>query len=90
MATATVTPKAKNGKARKAVPLPDLQRMVYQGYCIAVGFDRSVAKAHKMLEAAQAKDKDGTYRWHLYLITPSLYRFSSPPLRNGCRLKTGI
>ena len=51
--------------------LPDVQRMAYQGYCIAVGFDRSQAKAQQMLEAAKAKDKHGTYRWHLCLITPN-------------------
>jgi hypothetical protein len=45
--------------------------MAYHGYCVAVGFDRSLAKAQKMLEAARVKDKDGTYRWHLYLITPN-------------------
>jgi hypothetical protein len=35
------------------------------------GFDRSLVKAQQMLEAAKAKDKEGAYRWHLYLITPN-------------------
>jgi hypothetical protein len=57
MATATVTPKAKNGKAKKAVPLPDLQRMDYQGYCIAVGFNRSVARPTRCWKLRRGKTK---------------------------------
>jgi hypothetical protein len=71
MATAAVTKNAKAKAEKKAVEQPEVQRMAYQGYCIAVGFDRSLAKAQQMLEAAKAKDKDGNHRWHLYLITPN-------------------
>ena len=61
-----------NGKASKtSKPDVEVQRMAYEGYCIAVGFDRSLTKAQAMLAEAKAKDKDGNYRWHLYLITPN-------------------
>jgi len=63
--------KAETAAKAKEVPAPEVQRMAYQGYCIAVGFDRSLVKAEAMLKAARAKDKDGLHRWHLYLITPN-------------------
>jgi hypothetical protein len=31
--------------------------MAYQGYCIAVGFDRSLVKAQAILEAANGRDR---------------------------------
>ena len=63
--------KGESAAKAKEVPAPEVQRMAYQGYCVAVGFDRSLVKAEQMLKAAKAKDKDGLYRWHLYLITPN-------------------
>jgi hypothetical protein len=78
MATATVTPKRNGKKAAKATTSKpaqkqevEVQRMAYQGYCIAAGFDRSLVKAQELLKQAKAKDKDGLYRWHLYLVTPN-------------------
>jgi hypothetical protein len=43
------------------------------GELLAVGpsFDRSLVKVEEMLKAARAKDKDGNFRFHLYLITPN-------------------
>ncbi|HZQ94707.1 MAG TPA: hypothetical protein VFA67_06825 [Candidatus Sulfotelmatobacter sp.] len=55
MATAAVTKNAKAKAEKKAGEQREVQRMAYQGYCIAVGFDRSLAKAQQMLEAAKAQ-----------------------------------
>ena len=62
MATATLTPKRNGKKAAKASgskPVKaevEVQRMAYQGYCIAAGFDRSLVKAQELLKHAKAKD----------------------------------
>lgn len=77
MATATVAKRIGKKAAKPAMSKPiqkaevEVQRTAYQGYCIAAGFDRSLVKAQELLKAAKAKDKDGAYRWHLYLITPN-------------------
>ena len=77
MATPTITPKRNGKKAAKTITSKavkaevEVQRMAYEGYCIAVGFDRSLVKAQELLKQARAKDKDGLYRWHLYLISPN-------------------
>ena len=78
MATATVTPKRTGRKAAKPAsskPIQkaevEVQRMAYQGYCLAVGFDRSLVKAQEMIKAAKGKDKDGNFRFHLYLLAPT-------------------
>ncbi len=77
MATATFTLKRNGKKAAKATTSKpakaevEVQRMAYQGYCIAAGSDRSLVKAQELLKQARAKDKNGLYRWHLYLITPN-------------------
>lgn len=78
MATATVTPKRMGKKAAKPASSKPIQkaeveveRLAYAGYCIATGFDRSLVKTQELLRAANAKDKDGAFRWHLYLITPN-------------------
>ena len=78
MASATVTPKRIGKKAAKPASNKPIQkaevepeRLAYQGYCMAVGFDRSLVKAQEMLKAAEGKDKDGSFRFHLYLLAPT-------------------